>query len=122
MSVMIHKSLDSPEEVRPFANDEGHLDLVSLGAAPVGRAVFEPGWRWSKDVKPLAKTDSCEAAHTGYVVSGRITIQMDDGQKDTFGPGDLMVIPPGHDGWVEGDEPCVLIDWQGYADYAKSAD
>jgi quercetin dioxygenase-like cupin family protein len=121
MAGMIHKSLDSPDEVRPFEANEGHLDLANLGPAPVGRAVFEPGWRWSEHVKPIAKTDSCQAAHTGYVVSGRITIKMDDGQQDTFGEGDLMIIPPGHDAWVEGDEPCVVIDWQGYADYAKPA-
>lgn len=121
MSVMIHKSLEHPEEVRSFADDEGHLDLVQLGDAPVGRAVFEPGWRWSEHVKPIAKTDSCQTAHTGYVVSGRITVQMDSGEKDTYGPGDCMLIPPGHDAWVEGDEACVVIDWQGYADYAKAA-
>lgn len=121
MSAMIRKSLDSPEEVRPFEEGKGHLDVVNLDAAPVGRAVFEPGWRWSKHVKPLAKTDSCEAAHTGYVVSGRITIVMDDGEKETFEPGDFMIVPSGHDAWVEGEEPCVVIDWQGYADYAKPA-
>jgi len=119
MSAMIRKSLDSPEEVRPFNDGKGHLDLVNLDAAPVGRAVFEPGWRWSLHVKPIAKTDSCEAAHTGYVISGRLTIAMDDGERATFGPGDFMIVPPGHDAWVVGDEPCTIIDWQGYADYAK---
>lgn len=121
MSVMIRKNIDRPEEVRPFEAGKGRLDLVDLGGVPVGRAVFEPGWRWSEHVKPIAKTDSCEAAHTGYVVSGRITILMDDGEKDTFEPGDFVLVPPGHDAWVEGDEPCVVIDWQGYADYAKTA-
>lgn len=72
MCAMIRKSLDSPEEVRSFEAGKGHLDMVNLGEASVGRAVFEPGWRWSEHVKPIAKTDSCEAAHTGYVVSGRI--------------------------------------------------
>jgi quercetin dioxygenase-like cupin family protein len=119
MCAMIRKSLDSPEEVRSFEAGKGHLDMVNLGDAPVGRAVFEPGWRWSEHVKPIAKTKSCEAAHTGYVVSGRITIAMDDGEQDTFEPGDFMVVPPGHDAWVVGDEPCIVIDWQGYTDYAK---
>jgi quercetin dioxygenase-like cupin family protein len=121
MTGMIRKSLDSADEVRPFADGKGHLDLVNLDSIPVGRGVFEPGWRWSEHVKPIVKTDSCEAAHAGYVVSGRITIVMDDGQKETFGPGDLMVVPPGHDAWVEGDEQCVVLDWQGYAEYAKPA-
>lgn len=121
MTGMIRKNIDSPEEVRPFEEDKGHLDLVSLDTAQVGRAVFEPGWRWSEHVKPIAKTDSCEAAHAGYVLSGRLTVKMDDGEQETFGPGDFMVVPPGHDAWVVGDEACTLLDWQGYGNYARPA-
>jgi hypothetical protein len=73
------KSLDSPDEVREFQAN-GHLDLVNLGTGAVGRGVFEPGWRWSNDVKPIAGTDSCQAEHVGYVLSGSMTVKMDDGE------------------------------------------
>ena len=86
---------------------------------PVGRATFLPGWKWSQHVKPIAKTDSCQAAHTGYFVSGRMKVVMDDGEEMEYGPGDFAIMAPGHDAWIIGDEPCVVIDWQGYADYAK---
>ena len=119
MGAMIRKSINSPEETRPFKDNKGHLDLVSLKGAPVGRATFEPGWQWSKHVKPIAGTDSCQAAHMGYFISGRMAIRMNDGEELEFGPGDFMVCPPGHDAWIVGDEPCVVIDWQGVADYAK---
>ena len=85
----------------------------------VGRATFMPGWRWSEHVKPIAKTDSCQAAHLGYFVSGRMTVVMDDGEELEYGPGDFADMAPGHDAWIVGDEPCVVVDWQGYADYAK---
>jgi quercetin dioxygenase-like cupin family protein len=120
MAGMTRMSLDAPEEIRPFMDEMGKLELVNLDAGPVGRATFLPGWRWSEHVKPIAKTDSCEAAHLGYFVSGRMNVVMDDGQEMEFGPGDLAVIPSGHDAWIVGDEPCVVIDWQGFADYAKS--
>lgn len=119
MAGMIRKSLDEPEETRPFEGGMGKLDLVNLEAGGVGRAVFEPGWQWSKHVKPIAKTDSCQADHAGYVLSGRMKIVMDDGQESEFVAGDYMSVPPGHDAWVVGDEQCVVIDWAGYADYAK---
>ncbi|MFE6921737.1 cupin domain-containing protein [Nocardia sp. NPDC057663] len=119
MSAMIRKNFDDPEETRPFEQDKGRLDLVNLDTGPVGRAVFEPGWRWSVHVKPIAQTDSCLAPHMGYCLSGRLAVVMDDGEQQEFGPGDLMVVPPGHDAWVVGDEPCVMLDWQGVADYAK---
>ena len=112
-------SLESPEEVRPFEGDKGKLELVNLASGPVGRATFQPGWQWSKHIKPIAKTDSCQAAHVGYFISGRMKVVMDDGTEDEFGPGDLMICPPGHDAWIVGDETCVVIDWQGFADYAK---
>jgi hypothetical protein len=114
------KSLNSPDEVRPFENDSGELQVVNLeGSGPVGRAVFNPGWRWSNDVKPIAKTESCQGAHAGYVISGEMHIVMDDGTEESFGPGDVMVCPPGHDAWTVGSEPCVVVDWQGFGDYAK---
>ena len=119
MSGLVRKSFDSPEETRPFEDGKGKIDLVDLGGGAVGRGVFEPGWKWSDHVKPIAKTDSCQAAHAGYCVSGRMVVVMDDGERQEFGPGDVMIAPPGHDAWVVGDEACVLVDWQGFADYAK---
>ncbi|MEX2984048.1 cupin domain-containing protein [Streptomyces sp. C36] len=119
MAGLVRKSLDSPEEVRPFEDGKGKLELVDAGAGAVGRGTFEPGWRWTQHIKPIAGTDSCQASHACYVISGRMHIAMDDGQEDDFGPGDYMICPPGHDAWVIGDEPCVLVDWRGFADYAK---
>jgi quercetin dioxygenase-like cupin family protein len=116
---MIRKSLDSPEETRPFEADMGRLDLVGTQSGAVGRAVFEPGWQWSKHVRPIAQTDSCQAPHLGYCVSGRMHVVMDDGQEMEVSPGDYFEISPGHDAWIVGDEPCVVIDWQGFADYAR---
>lgn len=112
-------SLDNPEEVRPFQDGSGQLEMVNLDEGAVARATFKPGWQWSKHVKPIAGTESCEVPHQGYVISGRMTVRMNDGEEITFGAGDVMDIPPGHDGWVVGEEPCVVIDWQGMTDYAK---
>jgi quercetin dioxygenase-like cupin family protein len=119
MAKMVKKSLNAAEEVRPFKEGMGQVELVDLANGGVGRATFQPGWQWSKHVKPIANTDSCQSAHLGYYVSGRMKVVMDDGQEEEFGPGDYAVIPPGHDAWIVGDEPCVVIDWQGFADYAK---
>ena len=114
---LTRKSFDSADEVRPFVA-HGHAQLINLDGT-VMRGFFEKGWRWSVDVKPLAGTDSCQAAHLAYVVSGRLRVAMDSGEEAEFGPGDLMSCPPGHDAWVVGDETCVLVDWAGYGDYAK---
>lgn len=119
MSGLIRKSLDSPEETRLFQGGTGQLEVVNAEGGAVGRATFMPGWKWSEHVKPIAKTDSCQAAHTGYFISGRMKVVMDDGEEMEFGPGDFHVIPPGHDAWIVGDEPCVIIDWYGFANYAK---
>ena len=75
--------------------------------------------RTAGEIKPIAHTDSCQAAHLGYFVSGRMKVVVDDGEEMEYGPGDLAVMAPGHDAWIIGDEPCVVIDWQGFADYAK---
>ncbi len=111
------KNLDSPDDIRTF--DNGQMQIVNVAGATIGRAVFQPGWKWSNDVKPIAKTDSCQAAHTGYVISGRMHVVMDDGTEGEAGPGDAVVIAPGHDAWILGDEPCVMIDWSGSVNYAK---
>ena len=121
MAELIRMSLDNPEEDRPFTEGSGHLEVVNLEAGAVGRATFQPGWRWSSNVKPIAGTDSCLAAHTCYFVSGRMTVVMTDSVEQVdYGPGDFAIMPPGHDAWIAGDEPCVVIDWQGFADYAKA--
>jgi hypothetical protein len=112
------KSLDSPDEVRPF-KDKGEAHVVNLSSGPVGKGVYEPGWRWSEHVKPIAGTDSCQTAHLGYVLSGRIHIRMDDGTEGEAGPGDAVRIEPGHDAWVVGDQPCVLVDFGQIQHYAK---
>jgi quercetin dioxygenase-like cupin family protein len=119
MAGLIRKSLDSPEETRPFEDGKGKLELVNLEGGGVGRATFEPGWQWSKHVKPIAGTDSCQAAHMAYFISGRMKVVMDDGEEMDYGPGDFAIMGAGHDAWTVGDEPCVVIDWQGFADYAK---
>jgi len=119
MARLYKKNADRADEVRQMKDGKGRLELVDLGSGLVARATFEPGWRWSEHVKPIAGTDSCEAAHVGYVVSGRMKIVMDGGDEIEIGPGDFMTAAPGHDAWIIGDEPCVVIDWQGMAEYAK---
>lgn len=113
------RKFDAPDEVRPFAEEKGEVHIVNLGTGPVGHQVFEPGWRWSEHVKPMAKTDSCQTNHLGYVVSGRMHIVMDDGTEGEVEAGDTAHIPPGHDAWVVGDAPCVMIDFGQIQEYAK---
>ncbi|MGZ3499342.1 MAG: cupin domain-containing protein [Vulcanimicrobiaceae bacterium] len=112
------KSLEQPDETRSFP--KGRLDVVTVGGTAMGRATFQPGWKWSESVKPIAQTESCQAAHLGYVIAGRMTAMMDDGTMLYFKAGDAMSLPPGHDAWVEGSEPCTVIDFVGFTDYAKS--
>jgi hypothetical protein len=112
MAKLTVKKFTSPEETRPF-RAHGRVDLLSIEGGTVGRGIFEPGWRWSNDVKPIAGTKSCQAFHSGYVLSGRMHLIMDDGQEAEVGPGDYVVCPPGHDAWTVGDEPCVMLDVAG---------
>ena len=121
MGSLSKMNFNKPDEVRPFESSSGKLELVNTESGPVGRATFEPGWKWSTHVKPIAGTDSCQSAHVGYFISGRMKVVMDNGEEGEFGPGDVMVCPPGHDAWIIGDETCVVIDWQGFSDYAKRA-
>lgn len=102
-------NLDAPDERRTM--EHGTLDFANLPGATIARATFQPGWRWSTDVAPLVGTDSCQIAHTGYIISGRFHVRMDDGREHDFGPGDAHVVAPGHDAWVVGDEPVVAIDF-----------
>jgi quercetin dioxygenase-like cupin family protein len=122
MAELQAKRFESPDEVRQFVGDQGKLELVQLGGSAVGRGTFEPGWRWSEHVKPLSGTDTCQVEHIGYVQQGQMKVVMDDGTELTVGPGDVFHMPPGHDAWIVGDEPCVLLDFGGLSGYAKAAD
>ncbi len=95
------------------------MRVVHLGDTAAGLGTFEPGWRWSDDVKPIAGTNSCQAHRSPYVLSGRMHVVMDDGTESEAGPGDAVTIPAGHDAWTVGDEPCVAVDFTGVARYAK---
>jgi class 3 adenylate cyclase len=112
------KRFDHPDEVRTV--EKARIDLVELGELAIGRAVFEPGWRWSQHVKPIVGTESCQVHHIGYVVSGHLHIEMTDGATMDVMGGDAFEIPPGHDAWVIGDEPWVSVDWAGRRLFAKS--
>ena len=118
MGKLQSKSLGAPEEVRPFQGDRGQVELVNLDSGPVGLGTFEPGWKWSEHVGPIAGTDSCQVHHLGYVVSGRMKVVMDDGSEGEVGPGDVCDIPPGHDAWTVGEEACVMVDFGGLRGYA----
>jgi hypothetical protein len=112
------KSFDAPDETRMFEG-RGKADVVNIAGQVVGRGVFEPGWRWSENVKPIAGTDSCQVSHLGYCVSGRMRVFMDDGSEGEVGPGQVVAIPPGHDAEVTGPEACVMVDFGEIGDYAK---
>ncbi|WP_228796611.1 cupin domain-containing protein [Nocardia nova] len=116
---LLVKNFDSADETREFESGSGRLEVVQAPSGAVGRAVFEPGWRWSTHVKPIAGTDSCQVSHIGYCISGRMHIRMDDGTECEVGPGDFMQCPPGHDAWTVGEEACVLVDWAAAAEYAR---
>lgn len=119
MKTLEIRTFDSPDESRPFV-DKGGGEVVNVGGHPVLHVTFEPGWQWSEHVKPIAKTESCQAPHLLYCLSGRMTIRMDDGTEEEIGPGAVASIAPGHDAWVdEGGEACVMVDFGGYAEYAK---
>ncbi len=115
---MVARRFDFPDERRPFAR--GHTEVVTIGGITLGLATFDPGWRWSENIKPVAGTESCEVTHLGYMLSGRLGTRMNDGAEMEFGEGDLVFIPPGHDGWTVGDEPAVFLQILGAADYANN--
>lgn len=112
------KRFDRPDEVRVV--EKARVELVELGELAVGRAIFEPGWRWSEHVKPIVGTESCQVHHIGYVMSGHLRVEMTDGASLDVVGGDAFEIPPGHDAWVIGDEPWVSVDWAGRRLFAKS--
>ena len=114
------KDLNGADETRDFP--KGKLDLINIGGGQVGRLTLEPGWRWSEHVKPLAKTEWCQAPHFQYHVSGTLHIVMEDGSEFDAKPGEVTALPSGHDAWVVGQEPVVVVDWYGASNYAKGGE
>jgi mannose-6-phosphate isomerase-like protein (cupin superfamily) len=112
------KSHNKADEVR--SPNKTRVEIVRLENYTIGRFTLQPGWRWSECVKPVVGTDSCQAAHVGHAISGRITIRMNDGSQKTIGAGESYTIPPGHDAWVEGSEPYVGIEMMSAEQYAKA--
>jgi len=111
------RSMDSPDERR--TPDKTTVEVMHLEGFTIGRFTFQPGWRWSECVKPVVGTDTCQVSHVGYVVSGRITVRLNDGRETTVVAGSAFTIPPGHDAWVEGDEPFVGLEIMSAQEYAK---
>ncbi len=119
MQEFAHRRFDAPDETRDFTN--GQAEILSIGDNQVGRLVLQPGWRWSNDLRPIVGTSSCEVPHFQYHISGRLAIRMDSGQEIVAEPGDVTSVPSGHDAWVVGDEPVVVVDWFGASNYAKAS-
>jgi hypothetical protein len=117
MLEVILKRFDKPDETRAFS--KGQFDIVRIGGMVIGRATYEPGWKWSVDVGGPAGRATCMVEHVGMVVSGRAVAAMTDGRVVEMQPGDVFYIAPGHDSWVVGDEPYVSIHFMGAAEYAK---
>src|SRR5262245_11977189 len=117
MNDLIMKRFESPDEVRTF--EKGKFELVKIGNMTIGRASYEPGWRWSVHVSPSAGTPTCMVDHIGLVLSGRVAVKMNDGREVTMGRGDLFSIGPDHDSWVVGNEPYVSLHFLGANEYAK---
>ena len=111
------KSHNNPDEVR--TPHKTRVEVVRLPGVTLGRFNFEPGWKWSECVKPVAKTDSCQMSHVGYVVSGTLTVRLKDGTQKTLEPGSSYTIPPGHDAWVEGNERFSCVEVMSAEQYAK---
>jgi hypothetical protein len=112
-----YKNLSAHDEIRIFPH--GKPELINIGGGTVGRFTLEPGWRWSHDIKPIARPEWCQAPHFLYQVSGRMHVAMEDGTEFDLGPEDVSVLPSGHDAWVIVKGPVVLVDWYGASNYAK---
>ena len=118
VSSLATKSHDSPDEVR--TPDKTRVEVVRLPGFTLGRFKLQPGWRWSECVKPVVGTQTCQVAHVGHAISGRITVRMDDGTQKSIAPGESYTIPPGHDAWVEGNEPFVCLEMMSAEQFAKA--
>ncbi|MEK6807365.1 MAG: adenylate/guanylate cyclase domain-containing protein [Pseudomonadota bacterium] len=112
------KSFTTPDQIRKFPT--GQANIVSLDEMAMGRFVFQPGWKWSKDVKPVAGTSSCQHRHVGYTISGSLGVRMDDGTELVIGPNEAYEIPPGHDAWVVGDTAYDAIEFASAHAYGLS--
>lgn len=117
VSKLQKKSLNSPDEI--IKSEKEKIELVNLGGFSIARVTLEPGWSWEKYVKPREKTDTCQVPHTSLILSGRVRTVMDDGTVVDSGPGDIAIVPPGHNTLVVGDEPCSIIDFSGIEEYIK---
>ena len=118
MAKVEHRDFGKPDELREFPS--GRADILNTDVGTIGRLVLEPGWRWSESLKDVAGTEWCEAPHFQYHVSGTLHIQMSDGTEFEARPGELTYLPAGHDAWVVGDEPVVVVDWHGATHYAEA--
>ena len=116
MAAIRGKHFTSPDETRTF--EKGKVEIIRVGGVTMGLGTFEPGWRWSQHVSPIAQTKSCQANHVGYLISGRMQVVMNDGTQAELGPGGAVHIPPGHDAWIVGNEPCLFLDVMGMETYA----
>jgi len=115
-----HASFSKADEKRSF--DNGEVEFIHIGDKTVSRSKFRPGWKWSNDIKPLVKTDSCQMLHTGVCLSGQLRVEHTDGSAVDLKAGDAYVIHPGHDAWVVGNEDWTAVDWAPRAgDFAKPA-
>ncbi len=119
MEQMEVNSFGKPDEVKNY--EKGRVELIKIGGTMIGKDILEPGWKWSKHVKPLANTKSCKAKHFLYHVSGTLHVVMDDGTEKDIKAGEVSSIPAGHDAWVVGNEPVIVIDFQGMLDYVKQS-
>jgi hypothetical protein len=107
----------APDDVR--RPERTTVEVVKIAGGEIGRYTFEPGWRWSEHIKPVVGTESCQTDHIGYLVSGKLGVKSDDGSTGEVTAGSVYRIAPGHDGWVVGEEPVVVVEFQGAANYAK---
>ena len=107
----------SPDETR--SPEKTTVELVNLAGGQIGRYTFQPGWRWSECIKPVVQTDTCQVEHIGYAVSGSLHVKHQDGSETDVRAGEVYRIAPGHDAWVDGDEPAVFVEFQGAANYAQ---
>ena len=118
MIEVILKRFESPDEVRQF--EKGRFEIIKIGGMTIGKATYEPGWKWSQHVSPTAGTAFCEVEHVGMVISGRATAAIKDGEVYELVPGTVFYVPPfPHDSWVVGDEPYVSLHFLGAEQYTK---
>jgi quercetin dioxygenase-like cupin family protein len=109
MAVIERKNFDSPDDVMKYG-EKMKVEVITIGGFTFQRVTAEPGWQWSKHLKPVVKTESCQKHHLLYMISGRLLVRMDNGKEKEYGPGDVGVIPPGHDGWTVGNKPAVWLE------------